>query len=89
MNFNAQLEKENVNTSDYHVLHRKKRELISIIHAYEGYKRFLRLKLPPTKEVVEKLRYCEENNMSISDIHLYIKHITDMQKVLKERSSNQ
>ena len=85
MNFNAQLEKENVNTSDYHVLHRKKRELISIIHAYEGYKRFLRLKLPPTKEM---LRYCNENNMSISDIHLYIKHITDMQKILKERSSS-
>lgn len=89
MDFDAQLEIESIDTNDYHALHRKKRELISIIHANEGYKRFLRLKLPPTKEVVEKLRYCEENNMSISDIHLYIKHITDMQKVLKERSSNQ
>lgn len=88
MDFCTQLRKENINTNDYYALHKKKRELISIIHAYEGYKRFLMLKLPPTKEVLEKLEYCKDNNMSISDIHLYIRHIIDMQKVLRERSSN-
>lgn len=88
MDFYTQLRKENIDTNDYHALHKRKRELISIILAYEGYKRFLMLKLPPTKEVLEKLEYCKDNNMSISDIHLYVKHITDMQKILRERSSN-
>ena len=84
MGFNKQLIKDGVDKDDYYSLRCQKRELISVIHAHEKAKRFSRLKLPPDEYTVKKLRYYEENNMSISDIEKYISYITKLLNKIKK-----
>lgn len=77
---------EEVDFNNYYDLHRKKRELISYLNAYDTYKRFLMLKLPPPSDVKDKLDRLVSYNISIPDVHEGINIISKRMKELKKRS---
>ena len=68
---------------NYTELRKTKRELLSYLKACETYNRFLRLKLTPPDDVVEKVNMLADNGITVQDIHNNIDIISYQMKLIK------
>ena len=68
---------------NYIELRKTKRELLSYLKACETCNRFLRLKLTPPDDVVEKVNMLADNGITVQDIHNNIDIISYQMKLIK------